>query len=69
MKQNTTAPDVLRSKGAAERAPMETTILTNEEKATQDAKLKPEREAKFADYTVSTQLCYRLRVMSLLLPK
>ncbi|KAK8020126.1 abc transporter transmembrane region protein [Apiospora arundinis] len=30
---------------------METTILTNEEKATQDAKLKPEREAKFADYT------------------
>ncbi|KAK6842797.1 ABC transporter transmembrane region [Apiospora arundinis] len=51
MKQNTTAPDVLRSKGAAERAPMETTILTNEEKATQDAKLKPEREAKFADYT------------------
>ncbi|KAK8088345.1 ABC transporter [Apiospora hydei] len=52
MESSIAEPDVARSGRAAEKtkAPMETTSLTNEEKATQDAKLKPEREAKFKDY-------------------
>ncbi|KAK7951026.1 ABC transporter BEA3 [Apiospora aurea] len=52
MESNIAEPDVARSGRAAEKTktPMETTSLTNEEKATQDAKLKPEREAKFNDY-------------------
>jgi len=53
MEQHVTEPDVVRSRRTAGNAPMETTSLTNEEIATQDAKLKPEREANFADYTVS----------------
>lgn len=47
MRQNTTEKA---------RAPMETIHLSSEEKATQDAKLKPEREAKFKDYIVSALL-------------
>ncbi|KAK7970007.1 hypothetical protein PG988_009080 [Apiospora saccharicola] len=52
MQQNTTEPDSVRSGGATEkkRAPMETVNLSSEEEAAQDAKLKPEREAKFQDY-------------------
>ena len=53
MEKNATGPDAVRSGGAAGKAPVGTTSLTNEEKAIQDAKLKPQREAKFADYTVS----------------
>lgn len=55
MRQNMTEPGSVRSGGATERtrAPMETVNLSSEEKAAQDAKLKPEREAKFQDYIVS----------------
>ncbi|KAK8055144.1 P-loop containing nucleoside triphosphate hydrolase protein [Apiospora rasikravindrae] len=60
MESNIAEPDVVRSGRATEktRAPMETTSLSNEEKATQDAKLKPEREAKFNDYIVSARVFY-----------
>ncbi|KAK8050263.1 multidrug resistance protein [Apiospora phragmitis] len=52
MESNRLERDVVRSGGATEKtkAPMETISLSNEEKATQDAKLKPEREATFQDY-------------------
>jgi hypothetical protein len=53
METNTTEPDLLGSDVKHAAKATADADLNKEERAAQDAKLRPEREAKFADYLVS----------------